>query len=122
MKAILIAAFFSLLASTVQAQTPPVIATSQLAWDQQNVGSAAEAQAFTYTMYEDGSTLGTPLTGVTCSGSPIISCRAPFPAFAPGPHTLNLTASNIAGESLHSLEFPFIFVVVPSAPKNLRIE
>lgn len=107
------------LASAAEAQTTGT-PSSRLGWDQQNA-SAAEAESFTYRYYPDGATVGTVLTGVTCvAGTPTV-CSAPFPAFTPGNHSLTLTASNAAGESLPSAPLSFTFVVVPTAPANLRI-
>jgi len=81
-----------------------------------------EAQGYTYNKYVDGGDVPTPLTSVQCSGaiSPFL-CEAPFPAFTPGSHTIRITASNVAGESLRSTPFPFTFVVVPAQPLNLRL-
>ena len=97
-------------------------ASKKLAWDQV-AGSLAEAQAYTYKYYPDGATTGIALSGVTCAGtaSPYV-CEVAYPAFTPGAHTLTLTASNVAGESTPSATFSFSFVVVPSAPQNVRIK
>lgn len=95
-------------------------AGDRLAWDQPNA-TAAIAQTLTYRYYPDGATTGIVLTGVTCSGTAPVTCSAPFPAFTPGNHSLTATAANAAGESLRSTPFAFVFVVVPSAPVNLRV-
>ena len=81
-----------------------------------------EAQGYTYQKYVDGGDVASPLNSVTCSGavSPFV-CEAPFTAFTPGSHTIRITASNVAGESLRSTPFPFTFVVVPAQPLNLRL-
>lgn len=94
---------------------------SKLEWDEVAADLAA-AQALTFKLYPDGSVGGMPLPGVTVSGaaSPF-ACSVPFPAFTPGNHTIQLTATNVAGESTRSAVFPFSFVVVPAAPVNLRI-
>lgn len=112
-----LAALFVCLPALAFAQATPA---STLAWDQPNA-TAAEAQAFTYTAYADGSATGTVLSGVTCSGSPVV-CTVPFPAFTPGSHTIELTASNSAGTSPKSAPFPFTFVIVPSTPSGIRIQ
>ncbi len=95
---------------------------SALGWDQSAL-SAATAQSYTYRTRADGSTTGVVLPGVTCAGtvSPF-QCKAPFPAFTPGPHTITITAANAAGESLPSPVLSFTFVVIPSPPGQPRIE
>lgn len=110
---------FTLLAELALAQS--AVPGSTLAWDQSNT-DAVSAQAYTYKYYADGSSVGVVLTGVVCSGSAPVSCTAPFPAFTPGQHSLQLTATNAAGESVKSSPFAFTFVVVPSAPANIRIQ
>ena len=94
----------------------------QLAWDQTGT-TAPEAQAMTCKIYADGASIGTTLTGVTCS-SPggLTGGSVAFPAFTPGTHTLQLTASNAAGESAKSAVFTFTFVVVPAVPANVRVQ
>jgi hypothetical protein len=110
----------ALIAPTAYAQTGT--ANSNLAWDQSNVATAAEAQAFTYRYYPDGSALGIVLANVACTGITPVICTVAFPAFTPGAHTLRLTASNVAGESAPSTVLAFTFVVVPTAPSNPRIQ
>lgn len=97
-------------------------ATKKLAWDQA-ASNLAEAQAYAYKYYADGSASGVALSGVTCSGaaSPFV-CEVAFPAFTPGPHTIAVTASNVAGESVASPVFSFTFSVVPTPPANVRIK
>lgn len=116
-KTLLAAAALFLLSTPLYAQTT---AKDKLAWDQ-TAPDVATAQAYTYSAYADTATVGTTLSPVTCTGtvSPFL-CSVPFPAFTPGPHTLQVTASNVAGESLKSNVFSFTFVVVPTAPANLR--
>jgi hypothetical protein len=111
------------LVGDAQVATPGV----SLAWDIAGA-DLVTVQGYTYRYYPDGATPdgatpGTVLTGVTCSGaaSPF-TCSVPFPAFTPGSHTLTLTAANVAGESIPSAPFSFVFVVVPGAPSNIRIQ
>lgn len=114
------------LATPVFAQTP-VTTANKIGWDQQ-APSLAEAQAYTYKYYPDGVTIGIVLTGVTCTavnaptGTVVPQCEVAFPAFTPGSHTLTLTASNSAGESVKSPTLSFAFVIIPTAPSNLRIK
>lgn len=115
------------LAVPIFAQTNAV-PTSFLGWDQPGPYTG-NPQTNTYRYYPDGATTGTVLAGVTCTlipnavaPNPLYSCRAGFPAFTPGAHTLTLTAANAAGESAKSAVFAFTFVVVPGSPVGLRIE
>ena len=121
MKRIIFAIIILSLASTVYAQTPAT-GTSKIGWDQ-SATTLAEAQAYTYKYYPDSATTGVTLTSVTCIGttSPY-QCEVPFPAFTPGSHALTLTTSNEAGESAKSSVLNFKFVVVASAPTNLKIK
>jgi len=116
---LLIGLFVFGLSSTVFAQATP---TSRLGWDQTGP-DLATVQAYTYRYYPDGSSTGVTLGGVTCTGatSPF-ACIVAFPAFTPGPHSLQLSASNVAGESLLSAPLNFVMVLVPAAPINLRIQ
>jgi len=94
--------------------------TSKLEFDQ-SAPTLSEANGYTYKYYPDGSLTGINLV-VVCTGvtSPFI-CNTAFPTFTPGPHNITLTAGNIAGESLKSSPFAFVFVVVPVAPNRVRI-
>lgn len=123
MKRLLLTLAFLTVATGAYAQTTGT-PSSKLVWDQPNVASAAEAQGLAYKYYPDTVTTGTALTGVACVGTPpaVVSCQVPFPAFTPGSHTLTLTAANVAGESLKSTPLAFTFVVVPTAPANLRVQ
>lgn len=111
---------FVALATVASAQTG-ASSTSNLQWDQ-DAPSLAEAQGYTYKAYPDGLQSNFVLTGVNCAGtaSPFI-CTVPFPAFTPGNHTLHITASNADAESLPSNDLAFRFIVVPAAPRSLRI-
>lgn len=119
MKHVLFALAFTFTASFAAGQAT---SSKQLEWDQPNA-TVAEASAYTFKYYPDAATTGTTLTGVTCflNGTTTV-CRVSFPAFTPGSHTLQLTASNAAGESAKSLVFTFTFVVVPSAPSSIRVQ
>lgn len=112
------------LASPVWAQST-VTGTSKLVWDQPGVASAAEAQAFAYKFYPNGTAIATPIAGaVTCTGVPpaVVTCQVVFPTFKAGPATLTLSATNASGESLQSTPLAFVYVVVPAAPSNLRVQ
>lgn len=107
-----------LLGIGLQGQAVP---SSRFGWDQ-NALNLADAQAYTYKYYADGATTGVNFNNVTCSGatSPF-QCSVSIPAFTPGNHTIQITATNIAGESGKSPPFAFVFVVTPSTPQNVRI-
>jgi hypothetical protein len=112
-----------LLASVINTNAQlPVISTNKIGWDMTSP-SLTEAQGYTYRYYPDNATVGIALTNVTCIGtvSPF-QCEVAFPAFAPGSHTLTLTASNLAGESPKSTPLNFTFIVTPNAPQNLIIK
>jgi hypothetical protein len=121
MKRILIAIAILLVSSVVYAQ-PPATGGNKLGWDQA-ASSLAEAQGYTYKYYPDSATTGTTLISITCVGatSPY-QCEVAFPAFTPGNHTVTLTASNLAGESVKSAPLNFTFIVTPGAPTNLKIK
>ena len=99
----------------------PATSANGLGWDQA-APDLATAKSYVYRAYPDAATVGMILGNVTCSGvaSPF-SCRADFPAFTPGSHTVTITAANVAGESAKSVPFSFTFIVQPSVPTNLRI-
>ena len=120
MKNILLACAFligSAAVSSAQSATP----SSRLGWDQ-GAPTLADANGYTYKSFADGVAPGVVLTGVTCAGttSPY-ACVVNFPAFTPGSHTIQISAANIAGESLPSAPFSFVFVVTPAVPANLRL-
>lgn len=97
-------------------------ALNKLVWDQGGA-DLASVQAYAYKYYPDGATTGTPLASVICTGtaSPF-TCQVNLPAFTTGPHSLQITASNLAGESPKSATVSFTFVVIPSMPASVRIE
>lgn len=116
------AVLFVLCAVPAFAQTPAATPTSALGWNEA-APTVAAAQGYTYSYIPDG---GVPIiltpASVVCSGavSPF-ACQAPFPAFTPTSHTIALIAGNGAGDSLPSTPLAFTFVVIPSAPTNVRI-
>lgn len=116
--AALVVAGFLLSAHSASAQ---VTTANHVAWDQ-TAQDVATANALSFKYYPDGSPTGAPLTNVTCAGatSPF-QCSTLIPAFPPTSHTLSVSASNVAGESLKSNTITFTFVVVPVAPSNLHI-
>jgi predicted transcriptional regulator len=96
-------------------------ANDRIGWTQV-AGSLAEANSFTYKYYPDSNPVGVTLSGVTCAGtvSPF-ACEVLIPVFTPGPHTIELTASNATGESPKSIPLAFDFVAAPARPANLVI-
>lgn len=122
MKKVMLAIILLSIASAVYAQPPSAVGTSKLGWDQEAI-TLAEAQGYTYKYYADNATTGIALTSVVCAGtvSPF-QCEAPFPAFTPGNHSLQLSTSNLAGESAKSTPpLDFTFVVTPATPNRVRI-
>jgi hypothetical protein len=114
-----------LLVATVglTAQAPIGTPTSVFLFDQA-APDAATAQAYTYRIYVDGAATGQAVPGVLCvtgATAGVHTCRMPFPAFAPGSHSVQLTAGNAAGESGKSTAFTFTLVAVPGVPGNIRI-
>ena len=104
----------------LNAQVPVATPTSKLIFDQSG-GSLSEITAYVYKYYPDGNTVGLPLTGV-CTGtiSPF-TCSTVFPTFSNGNHSLTLTSTNAAGESVKSVPFAFVYGGVPLSPVNIRI-
>ncbi len=98
------------------------VAGQKFAWDQA-APDLASAQAYTYKHYDDGATTGVAFTAVTCTGtqSPF-QCEVLIPAYAPGSHSITMTAGNVAGESVKSAPFVFTFVVTPGAPAGIHIK
>lgn len=113
---------FLLLSNTAFAQPTQATTASKFSWTQ-GAPTLADAQAYEYGIYVDGSTTKQVLAAVTCTGtvSPF-NCEAPIPAFTPGNHTATLTAKNVAGESLKSDPLGFNFVVTPSKPGNFGLK
>ena len=119
MKKILLVPSILLITSLLYAQAIP---TSKFAWDQ-SAPDLTTVQAYTYKHYDDNSATGVAFVGVTCTGtaSPF-TCVVNIPAYTPGNHSITLSASNVAGESVKSAPFAFVFVVTPGSPANIRIQ
>lgn len=82
----------------------------------------ASAQGYTYKYYPDNATTGINFANVACTGSASpFNCLVLIPSFTPGNHSITLTASNVAGESVKSNPFTFAFVVTPAVMTNIRI-
>ena len=125
MKQLMLGLGMLVLPSVVLGQAPSVIATHKLVWDIDGP-SLAEVTAYTWKHYDDGSTVGAAwntgtVTCVAAAAASTFTCTAPFPAFAPGPHTVVLTATNQAGEGPRSVAFSFTFTVLPGVITNIRI-
>jgi hypothetical protein len=124
MKRAILTAAFLLVSTAAYAQTP-VLGTEQLTWNQ-GAASLAIAQAYEYKVYVDGAATGAVLVPVTCAGgaSPFV-CSTPFPPSTPGNHQFEVSATFVSGavraESLKSAPLPFVLIVAPTAPTNLRI-
>lgn len=112
----------ALLLAPVLTSAQSATSANKFAFDQA-APTLADANAYTYKYYTDGSTTANTFTGVTCTGaaSPFV-CVTNIPAFTPGNHSITMTASNIAGESAKSAPFAFTFVVTPVTPANIRIQ
>lgn len=117
---LLVLIVFVVLTASALAQT--AVPGQKFAWDQA-APDLASAQGYTYKHYDDGVAAAVVFTGVTCTGaaSPF-ACEVLIPAYTPGSHSLTVTASNIAGESVKSIPFAFAFVVTPGAPVNIHIK
>lgn len=113
-----------LLANIASAQTASN--TSRLSWEI-IASSLIEVNLYTWKYYPNAAATGVVFpTPVTCAASTTaneFTCSVAFPAFTPGPHTLNVTATDItAGEGPKSATpFSFTFSVIPGAVRNLRL-
>lgn len=77
----------------------------------------ATATSYTYKVYLDGATTGTPLTGLVCAGTTTITCTELIPAFTAGAHTITVTATNAFKESGQSKALTFTMITsAPGAP------
>ena len=104
----------------------PATGNNQIGWTQTGP-DLATVQGYTYKHYDDASATGTAFLSVTCAAQtpPVagtFDCSAAFPAFAPGTHTMAISASNLAGESAKSSPLSFVFVVTPAVPTALGIK
>lgn len=79
-------------------------------------------QSWTYKHYDDGKTVGEAFTGVVCDGlvTPF-HCSVAVPAYTPGTHTIQISASSADVESAKSDIFSFKMAIVPGVPKNISI-
>lgn len=112
---------FLILALAIMQPSPIATPASKLAWDQP-APDLSSAQGYTYKYYPDGSTTAGALIGTTCSGTVTpFQCEVQFPTFVQGNHTLKLSATNVAGETL-SDPFAFAFVDKPGKPINIHIK
>jgi hypothetical protein len=124
MKRIVLVCILLLAATTLSVQpvhAQPVTTANHLAWDQPGP-DLLTVQTYGWNLYADAATTGVVLAGPVISGtvSPF-QVVAPFPAFAPGTHTVSVSAFDLSGESPKSNVISFQFVVIPLSPVNLRI-
>lgn len=107
------------------AQTATVTPTNKFGFNEQGP-DLATIQAYTYRVYADAVVVGTPTVAV-CT-APVLpdttgfTCTFPVPPFAPGSHTLALSAANAAGESAKSAPISFTMIITPGTPGGLRIQ
>lgn len=125
LKRLLLIAAVSLFPALASAQTP-VVGNERLTWNQ-GAPTLATAQAYEYRAYIDGGAGVVVPTTCTGTASPFV-CSTPFPASTPGVHntpgievTATLVSGTVRAESLRSAPLPFILLVAPIAPANLRI-
>jgi hypothetical protein len=115
---------FILLASVVvHAQGGPNLGpTDFFAWNQA-APTLNDANSYVYKYYLDGAVTGSVFLTVTCTGTAApFDCKGKPPAFAPGSHSLTITAANSSGESPQSTPFGFVYGNPPVSPNNIRIE
>lgn len=96
---------------------------SRMSWEQ-GAPTIQDAQSYLYMYYADGNATGLFISGVSCVQANVemtFTCSAPFPAFSPGTHTITLTARTEGMESDKSNVLTFRFIIVPVAPRLLRI-
>jgi hypothetical protein len=107
--------------AVVSAQAPVTGPNVLVAWEQDTT-DLTTAQGYTYNYSIDAGSyvvLPSHKCGTTATTG-VFTCVAPMPATTAGPHSIALTAANIAGTSLPSTPLSFVMVLVPSAPRNLR--
>jgi hypothetical protein len=120
MKFLVLTAFIVSGTTLVYAQNPVADGNDQLGFDQSGA-SLTEVQNYGYKMYIDNDVGGINIT-VTCAGTgPLFQCITDLPVLPVGTHTIQLTASNFAGESAKSLPFVFDSVITPAPPVSMRI-
>jgi hypothetical protein len=101
---------------------PPASAAAKFEWDIV-APDLATAQGYTYFRYDDGALNGVAFANVTCAASAAgFTCDTPVPAYTPGAHTIQVSASDAGIEGPKSASFAFRFVVVPAAPTSVRIK
>jgi len=112
--------------SSVHAQGAPAVAT--LTWTQP-AASRDNALSYTYQLYPDAATIGTPVTAVTCTalqptmdptGQILLTfaCTGRYAPLGVGSHAATLSAT---GNGAESVKTPFsdpIVVTAPDAPRN----
>lgn len=94
-----------------------------VSWEQPGA-SLAEVQDLTYRIYQDALP-PVVLTGVRCAAKSVSpwTCTAPFPTGSIGVvHTITLTASNAAGETVKSAPYTYVLVVVPRTPAKVGVK
>jgi hypothetical protein len=87
--------------------------------------TVAQALSFTYKHYIDNTTTGTTFVP-TCSIVLLnVECESPLPALTVGNHSIQITATNVAGESLKvpvpALSFTVLAVPVFQSNGNFRL-
>ena len=84
----------------------------------------SDANGYTYRAYIDGAAgQEFPATCVDALQAGTFTCTsvAPLPALTIGPHTIELSAANVAGEGARSIPFAFTIVASPNAPTSIRL-
>ena len=122
MKKVLCIVLIAFGCSALYAQGGPNLGPEDFfAWNQA-APSLNDANGYSYKYYLDGAVTGSVFLTVTCSGtaSPF-DCRGKPPAFAPGNHTITLTAASASGESPQSAPFGFVYGNPPISPNNIRV-
>jgi hypothetical protein len=116
-------AAFVLLASIASAQD--ATGASRFQWDQDGT-DLPTVQSYVVNHYSDGAA-GLVLNAVVCVvNAATFTCTAPIPAYTPGLHVVNITASvALSGggflESGHSNDVNFNMVATPATPRNFRL-
>lgn len=109
------------LGSVTHAQTATPL--SRFAWEEAGP-DLATVSAYVYRVYATGQLVGTPLANVVCverGPVAVFTCEAPVGPFAPGSHTVTLTAGDASGVSEMSAPVTFVMVIVPAVPAGVRV-